>query len=50
MIPLDDPDLVFGLNEVGVRPQNAEAVCDQQRINRFNFDITVDREYNNLFY
>ena len=45
VIPLDDPDLVFGVNEIGVRPRNAEAICDQQRINRFNFDIIVDCKY-----
>lgn len=50
VIPLDDPDLVFGVNEIGVRPRNAEAICDQQRINRFNFDIIVDRKYKNVFY
>ena len=45
MVPLDDPDLVFGVNEVGVRPLDAGEGCTQRRINRFNFDIIVDREY-----
>ena len=44
VIPLDDPALVFGTNEIGVRPQNAGAVCEQQRINRFIFDLIIDRE------
>ena len=43
VVPLDDPDLAFGTNEIGVRPVNMEAVCDQRRINRLNFDIIVDR-------
>ena len=45
MVPLDDPDLMFGMNEIGVRPQNIGDMCDQRRINRFNFDIIVDRKY-----
>ena len=49
VVPLDDPDLVFGTNEIGVRPRNAEAICDQQRINRLNFDIIVDRKYKIFF-
>ena len=44
VVPLDDPDLAFGMNEIGVRPVNMEAVCDQRRINRLNFDIIVDRK------
>ena len=43
VVPLDDPDLAFGMNEIGVRPVNMEAVCDQRRISRLNFDINVDR-------
>ena len=44
VVPLDDPDLAFGMNEIGVRPVNMDAVCDQRRINRLNFDIIVDRK------
>ena len=42
---MDDPSLVFGINEIGVRPVNSEGVCGQQRINRFNFELIVDRKY-----
>ena len=43
-ISLDDPDLVFGENEVGIRPNDDSVGCEQQRINRFLFDLIVDRE------
>ena len=44
IIPLDDPDLVFGQNEIAIRPNDDSIGCTQQRINRFLFDLIVDRE------
>lgn len=44
-IALDDPDIAFGLNEVGVQPTDPNDECGQVRDNRLNFDLTIEGEF-----
>lgn len=43
-VSLDNSDLLFGENEIAIRPNDDSIGCTQQRVNRFLFDLIIDRE------